>query len=293
MGDSGTVPTDNIDSAIKTSQITSDDNTTSSNQPRATAATVSLQSLPNQAASLAPSQAHQLRARALTFTVKGRTLIDHVDFQVKDTGVSTILGFNGAGKSLLLRLLHGLITPTHGELLWGDEKVETQHRKRQAMVFQKPVLLRRNTLDNVLFALKSRGSKDKQKAEALLERFELSSVATQPARLLSGGEAQRLALARAMATEPDVLFLDEATASLDPASTAKIESLIREICDVGTKVIMVTHDLGLARRLSAEILFLDRGTIVEQSDASSFFNVDNKNHQPMVNNFLAGELPDY
>ncbi len=96
-----------------------------------------------------------------------------------------------------------------------------------------------------------------------------------------------------MATEPDVLFLDEATASLDPASTAKIESLIQEICDVGTKVIMVTHDLGLARRLSTEILFLDRGQLAEQSDANTFFNMDNRDHPVMVNKFLAGELPDF
>ena len=239
---------------------------------------------------------HHLTSRNLSFTVKGKTLIDNVDFQVTDTGVSTILGFNGAGKSLLLRLLHGLITPTQGELLWGGEKVAAEHRKKQAMVFQKPVLLRRTTLDNVLFALKSRdhhNKHNKHKAHTLLERFELSSVATQPARLLSGGESQRLALARAMATEPDVLFLDEATASLDPASTAKIESLIQEICDVGTKVIMVTHDLGLARRLSTEILFFDRGRIAEQSAADVFFDVDNNNHSAMVNKFLAGELPDY
>jgi len=294
MGDSDALPSEDIDSAIKTSQITSDDmspysdqqsaNTNAVNSPHASEGDVQL---------AVPQTLHLLKARELTFTIKGRKLIDHIDFQVTETGVSTILGFNGAGKSLLLRLLHGLITPTHGELLWGDDKVSAQHRKKQAMVFQKPVLLRRNTLDNVLFALKSRGIKNKPKAQALLERFELSSVATQPARLLSGGEAQRLALARAMATEPDVLFLDEATASLDPASTAKIESLIQEICDAGTKVIMVTHDLGLARRLSNEILFLDRGQLAEQSDANSFFNVDNRHHPVMVNKFLAGELPDY
>lgn len=211
-------------------------------------------------------------ARDLCFTDRGRTLIDHLSLTLLGRGTTAIMGPNGAGKSLLMRLLHGLLKPSSGSILWGGKPLDEDIRARQAMVFQRPTMLRRSAIDNLRFVLGDlpRSERERRVAELIAEA-KLEHVASTPARLLSGGEQQRLAIARARATEPEVLFLDEPAASLDPASTHAIEELTRTIQADGIKVIIVTHDRGQAKRLADEVVFIDKGRITEQSVAADFF----------------------
>jgi tungstate transport system ATP-binding protein len=228
----------------------------------------------------------------LGFSAHGRKLLHNVTATL-DSGARTIvLGPNGAGKSLLLRLCHGLLGPTEGRVVWGGgEELASEHiRRAQAMVFQRPVLLRRSAEANVRHALALAGlpwRARKALAEEALERFGLIDMARQPARLMSGGQQQRLALARAWAVRPEVLFLDEPTAALDPAATLAVELAVQEFHHAGTKIVMTTHDLGQARRLADEVLFLSRGRLVEHSPAHAFFKDP---ASPQARAFLAGEL---
>jgi tungstate transport system ATP-binding protein len=228
-----------------------------------------------------------LAVRGLAFEAGGKRLVDDIDLDIVGGGITVVMGPNGAGKTLLLRLLHGLIDPTAGEVRWGGRRLDEALRKRQAMVFQRPVLLRRSVAANVAFALRLRGSATAARCEALLRHVGLGELARRPARLLSVGEQQRLALARALAVEPEVLLLDEPTASLDPASTAAIEGIIRAAHLRGVKIILVTHDLGQAQRLADEVVFLHRGRLVEQSAAASFFDAP---RSPEARDYRAGRL---
>jgi len=225
----------------------------------------------------------------LCFERGGRRLLDGITFQT-DVGPRTVvLGPNGAGKSLLLRLCHGLLPPSAGTITWAGAD-PSMARRCQAMVFQRPVLLRRSTAANIRYALRTQGIPRRQRRAIVreaLERAGLLSLAERPARVLSGGEQQRLALARAWALKPQVLFLDEPTASLDPAATRAVEALLDEIYQTGTKVIMTTHDLGQARRLADEVLFLHHGRLVEQAPASAFFLAP---RSPEAAAFLEGRL---
>ena len=183
------------------------------------------------------------------------------------------MGHNGAGKSLLLRCMHGLLKPTDGSVSWSGKKAANiECRKNQAMVFQKPLMLNRSVAANINYVLKLRG-KSAHLCQEYLESAGLGDKAKQAARSLSGGEQQRLAIARALATEPDVLFLDEPTANLDPNATLKIESQIAKAADEDIKVIMVTHDIAQARRLADEIIFLHKGSLTEHTSADVFFNL--------------------
>jgi len=211
-------------------------------------------------------------ARGLLYRVAERNLVDGIDLDIAAGSYTVVMGANGAGKSLLLRLLHGLIEPTAGTVNWGGRTLDASVRASQALVFQRPVLLRRSVLANLEFVLGLRGRVDPERCRAILSHVGLEARADQPARLLSGGEQQRLALARALALEPRVLFLDEPTASLDPASTAAIERLVGEAHTQGTTVVFVTHDIGQARRLAGEIVFLHRGRVMERTPAAEFFD---------------------
>jgi tungstate transport system ATP-binding protein len=238
--------------------------------------------VPAQALALMP-----LRVRGLCYAAGGARLLDGVELTLGTRGITVIMGPNGAGKSLLLRLLHGLIAPSAGTVLWNGAPLGPQVRRRQAMVFQKPVLLRRSVAANLDFVLRARGGADPVRRDALLRHVGLESRAAQPARLLSGGEQQRLALARALATGPEVLFLDEPTASLDPASVLKIEETARAARAAGTKVIFVTHDIGQARRLAGDVVFLDRGRVAEHAPAGRFFGAPATR---AARDYLAGRL---
>jgi tungstate transport system ATP-binding protein len=215
-----------------------------------------------------------LELRGLSFESRAGRLIDQIDLVIEDPGISVIMGPNGAGKSLLLRLMHGLIAPSAGQIRWAGVPIKGEMRQRQAMVFQKPVLLRRTAAANIAYALGLRGvtrSERLSRAHQALQLAGLESRASTPARVLSGGEQQRLCLARALSLDPDVLFLDEPTASLDPASTLAIERLLVDARSRGIKVIAVTHDVGQARRLAQEIVFLHHGKLIEHQPASRFF----------------------
>ena len=234
------------------------------------------------------SEYHALSCRQLGYSVERRQLIKDINLRLSRTEITVVLGFNGAGKSLLLRLLHGMIEPTHGVISWNGRPCNLAIRRKQAMVFQKPVLLRRSVIDNMRFVLRNYGIHDKNRAAELLQHVGLMHLAQRPARRLSGGEQQRLALGRALANEPDVLFLDEATASLDPVSVKAIEELVKDARNAGTKIILVTHDIGQAKRLAGEILFMSSGQLIEQSTADEFFT------QPTsadAEAYLHGRLP--
>ena len=227
------------------------------------------------------------QARGLVYAAKGKRLIDGIDLDLSAGSTTVILGPNGAGKSLLLRLLHGLIAPTDGVILWGGQPLTEAVRRRQAMVFQRPVLLRRSVMANLRFAARLRSNASCERCEELLRLVDLEARARQPARLLSGGEQQRLAMARALATNPEVIFLDEPTASLDPASTAKIEQLVMAASQLGAKIVFVTHDRGQAERLADEVLFLHRGRLLEQVPAARFFD---RPESQEARDYLAGHL---
>jgi tungstate transport system ATP-binding protein len=186
---------------------------------------------------------------------------------------SIVIGPNGAGKSLFLRLCHGLIKPTEGTVSWRGPDAANA-RRRQAMVFQRPVLLRRSVKSNITYALGLNGvgrRERKRRTEEVLELTGLDRLAKRPARLLSFGEQQKLAVARAWALRPQVMFLDEPTASLDPAATHAIEEIIDAVHDAGTRIVMTTHDLAQAKRLADEVLFIHRGRLLEKSPAAPFF----------------------
>jgi tungstate transport system ATP-binding protein len=225
--------------------------------------------------------------RQLCYRVGDANRIDGIDLDLAPRSLSVVMGPNGAGKSLLLRLLHGLIEPTAGQVFWGGQSLSTELRRHQAMVFQRPVLLRRSVLANIRFVLELRHTYSRERAHGVLEEVGLADRAAQPARLLSGGEQQRLALARALALEPQVLFLDEPTANLDPFSMAAIESIISRSHDRGTKIILVTHDIGQAHRLADDVIFLNQGRLVEHSPADRFFDSP---LSKQARDYLAGRL---
>ncbi len=209
----------------------------------------------------------------LVYEVGERRLLRGITAEIEAGLRTVILGPNGAGKSLLLRLCHGLLAPSHGRVEWRGLTAGAAIRD-QAMVFQRPVMLRRSAAANVAYALAIRGVGRRLRwlrTGEMLARTGLTAKARVPARVLSGGEQQRLALARAWALAPQVLFLDEPTANLDPAATRAVEDVILEIQSSGTKIIMTTHDLGQARRLGQEILFLCEGRLVERNPADRFF----------------------
>jgi tungstate transport system ATP-binding protein len=213
-----------------------------------------------------------LIVRKLRFSAGGRSLIDIEELEIASRVPTAVIGPNGAGKSLLVRLLHGLIPVGGGTIDWNGEAVGKATRLRQAMVFQKPVLLRRSVAANVDFVLSLKGRADPDVRDRFLEEAGLLSMARQPARSLSGGEQQRLALVRALACDPEVLFLDEPSASLDPASVLRIEELISTAAARGVKVILVTHDIGQARRVAGDVVFVHNGGIAEHTLAERFFD---------------------
>ena len=226
----------------------------------------------------------------VSFVAAGRAIIDRVSCEFTPGPRTVILGPNGSGKSVLMRLCHGLLPPTSGRVVWRGGYDERRPRA-QAMVFQRPVMLRRAAIANVTYGLKLAGVPKKQReksARDVLDAVGLSPIANHPARVLSGGEQQRLALARAWALEPEVLFLDEPTANLDPGATREVERIVDQIHASGTKIIMTTHNLGQARRLADEILFMSAGRIADHATAERFFA------QPSTADaaaFMKGELP--
>lgn len=233
-----------------------------------------------------------LEVSNLVYEAGGERLLHDVSFRLAAGTRTVVLGPNGAGKSLTLRLCHGLLAPTAGTVRWmgPGALAAAPVRERQAMVFQRPVLLRRSALANVTYALALRGVSRVERRERAMQALEetgLAPLAQRQARVLSAGEQQRLALARAWALRPEVLFLDEPTASLDPAATQAVERVIGAIHAAGTTVVMTTHDLGQARRLAQHVFFLHRGRLVESAPAERFFQLPATDE---ARAFLRGEL---
>ncbi len=253
-------------------------------QPRRGALLRELRSLSDPAL----SKQVMIEAKNLTYEAGGTCLLELPSFQLNSIGLTVVMGPNGAGKSLLVRMLHGLVDPTSGQLLFDGHPLTADLRRKQALVFQKPVLLRRSVSANIDFVLKSRG-KPRANRDALLDRVGLLAHADRPARRLSGGEQQRLAIARALATDPEVLFLDEPTASLDPSSTQSIERIVRQVMVEGVRVVFVTHDIGQARRLADNVVFLANGRLAEQTSAAAFFETP---QTAVAQAYLAGKLEE-
>ena len=232
-----------------------------------------------------------LELNGVSFRHRNQTLLHDINLQLSATGRTVLLGPNGAGKSLLMRLCHGLLRPTSGTVRWASSDVcDNDVRRRQAMVFQRPVLLRRSALANIQHALALHGARRSERttmAMAALNRFGLASLATRPARVLSGGEQQRLALARAWALKPEILFLDEPTSALDPAAVKSVEDAVAAFQALGTRIVMSTHDMGQARRMADDVVFLMRGRVHEHTPASTFFESPQTNEAAA---FIRGEL---
>ena len=224
----------------------------------------------------------------VSFIAGGVTIVDRISLVLAAGSPTVLIGPNGAGKTTLLRLIMGLVAPTQGRVTWGGrENVAPTHR---AIVFQRPAMLRRSAGGNIRYALAAAGvprTKRASRIDELAAVVGLAGLGGRPARKLSGGEQQRLALARALAKEPQILLLDEPTASLDPAATKAIEDVIRAVVARGIKVVMSTHDLHEAKRLAGEIVLLHRGSVIEAGDAVSFFTAPRTRE---AKEFLAGEL---
>ncbi len=231
-----------------------------------------------------------LTVERLTYEADGQRLLKDLSFRISSAARTVVLGPNGAGKSLLLRILHGLIHPSAGRADWNGLTPRAAKRL-QSMVLQRPVLLRRSVAANLDHALQLRRVPRARRKALVMEALGqagLARLARRPARSLSGGEQQRLGIARAWVLRPDVLLLDEPTTSLDPGATRAVEAMIRAVDAAGTKIIMSTHDIGQARRLAGDVLFLHRGRLLEHAPAATFFETP---QDPAAVRFIAGELP--
>ncbi|TRD23007.1 ATP-binding cassette domain-containing protein [Palleronia caenipelagi] len=219
---------------------------------------------------------------------RGKRLVGPVDLTLNSPGATVVIGPNGAGKTTLLRLMHGTERLAGGEISWARPLAEVRHEI--AFVFQTPVVLRRSVLDNIAYPLRLRGqSRKNARAEALdwAGRVGLGGMPDRQATVLSGGERQKLALARALITRPEVLFLDEPTAALDGRSTREIETILTEASIAGTRLILSTHDMGQARRLATEVVFLLHGRVHETAAALAFFDAPGT---PEAAAFLRGDI---
>ncbi|WP_299032019.1 ATP-binding cassette domain-containing protein [uncultured Sulfitobacter sp.] len=214
-----------------------------------------------------------LKVRGAATVRRGRRLVGPVDLELGGAGATVVMGPNGSGKTSLLRLLHGSARLTEGSIAWACDAAQAQ--RAQGFVFQRPVMLRRSVLENLIYPLRTRGVEKAtacKRAEDWAVRVGLEAMLEQSATSLSGGEQQKLALARAMISEPELLFLDEPTAALDGRATREVESVLQQARMAGTRLILSTHDLGQARRLADEVLFMMHGKIHEQASAAKFFD---------------------
>lgn len=236
----------------------------------------------------APSSELPIALDDVRYGVPGVSILNGVSLSITAGAPTVLIGPNGSGKTTLIRVAMGLIEPTAGRVTWGG--VADASPERRAIVFQRPVMLRRSAAANIEYALASAGiARDEWSArvEGLLKLVGLAGFGARPARRLSGGEQQRLALARALARDPQVLFLDEPTASLDPAATKSVEDVVRAVVARGIKVVLSTHDLGEARRLAGEIVLMHRGRVIECTPADRFFAAP---ETEQARRFVAGEL---
>jgi tungstate transport system ATP-binding protein len=236
----------------------------------------------------APSTDLPLRLEDVSLLAREVAILDHVSHEFGPGAPTVLIGPNGSGKTSLMRVAMGLVPPSSGRVLYGGRSDVPPTRR--AIVFQRPVMLRRSAASNLRYALAAAGvprGEREARAAQLLSLVGLTPIGDRPARRLSGGEQQRLAIARALAKDPDILFLDEPTASLDPAAAKATEDIIADITARGIKIVMSTHNIAQARRLGGEIVLLHRGRVVESGDAASFFDTPRTD---AARRFVAGEL---
>jgi len=206
--------------------------------------------------------------KQVNFSINGTPLLKDLNLSLARGSLTVVLGPNGSGKSLFLRLCHGLLKPSDGEVLWGD----SAQRPPQTMVFQKPVMLRRSAMDNIMYALRNYPKpKRVERARQALKWAGLEDIAGRMATVLSGGQQQRLAIARAWALQPEILFLDEPTASLDPGACDYVEEHVKAMHESGIQILMSTHNLAQARRLAQQIIFIQDGRVMAQQPVEEFF----------------------
>ncbi len=225
----------------------------------------------------------------VSYRIKNDTLINNFNLQLTSSGTSIILGHNGSGKSLLLKLLHGVIVPSSGSITWANQAPSVRQYWR-TLLLQQPTFFNQTVEYNIGFVLRIAGiprSEHQQRCQHALEICGLSHLARRNTKCLSGGELQKVSLARAWVLKPRVILLDEPTVALDPPSVISFENIIQQFESSNTKVIMTTHDLAQARRLAKEIVFIDKGEMIEQSSAEKFFAGPASRQ---AQNFISGEL---
>ena len=227
-----------------------------------------------------------LEIKNLNYSIGSKEILYNLNIKIISDRITVIMGPNGAGKSIFLKILNGIIRPTSGKILWNEKVDESLVLNGQALVFQKPVLLRRSVKANLDFFDKLTNLNNYDKNQ-LLKIVDLLDQKNQPARLLSLGEQQRLSLIRALLLRPKLIMLDEPTANLDPASTKIIEDIIISLKEFGIKIIFVTHNILQAKRLADEVIFFDKGKLIEHSNSKEFF-LNSKSMK--VNNYLNGIL---
>jgi tungstate transport system ATP-binding protein len=225
---------------------------------------------------------------SVSYRVGELTLLDRISLTIDAGAPTAILGPNGAGKSTLLAIAMGLTRPSSGAVSWGGRS--DAHPLRRAIVFQNPIMLRRSVRGNITFALEQAGvakAARESRLQSLLASVGLSELADRPARRLSGGEQKRVALARALARDPDLLLLDEPTADLDPAAARAVEAIIAGAAASGVKILMVSHDAAQVRRLAGDVHFLVKGRLRESTPSAKFFSDE---ASPLTQQFLRGDL---
>lgn len=229
-----------------------------------------------------------LKVKNVTIQKRGNTILDDVSFQLEEKKLSIVMGPNGAGKTMLLRSIQGLENLNLGAIEWNISEKDV--RDRIAFVFQTPIVLRRTVLENIIYPLVIAGESKAEaidKAKQWIDQIGLAGKENQNALLLSGGERQKLAIARALISNPDVLILDEPTANLDGKSTKEIETIVKSAQSSGTKIIMTTHSTGQAKRLADEVLFINKGRLIEQTNAKSFFKASKTS---LAGAYLRGDI---
>ncbi len=234
-----------------------------------------------------PMEILPLEIKSLTFKSLGKFILKDINLSFNNNYLTVIMGPNGSGKTVLLKIINGLLNQTSGQIKCSGKKINSKLREMQSLVFQKPIILRRTVKENLEFILKLKSQDTKLSVLEYLKIIGLEELINNPARKLSLGEQQRLSVIRALASKPYFLMLDEPTANLDPSSTYVIEKIILAAKDYGIKIVFVTHDVFQAKRLADEVVFMDKGQIIEFSKAMTFFS------NPLsiqAKKYLAGEI---
>ena len=212
-----------------------------------------------------------IQFKDLSVILGQKIILDKINCKIKSNSITAVLGPNGAGKSIFLQTINGLFSVQSGRLTFNLMEINQEIRKQQAMVFQNPVLLRRTVIANLQFISNLRNKESNRLLKKILSKVGLEGYEKKPARLLSGGEKQRLSMARALIINPNLLLLDEPTANLDPYSLNLIEDLVLEENSIGKTVIFTTHDMSQAKRLATDVIFLNKGKVLEQTVSKTFF----------------------